>query len=137
MPYTLSDFTTAYPQFTAVDSVYPIPVGILNAYVALANACLDPARWDAYWSVGCGFFVAHYCTLYAQGMAAPGSDAATIAGAGEAKGALVSESAEDLSASYQSIITGWEEWGVWNKTLFGQQFMQIASMVGSGGMAIW
>jgi hypothetical protein len=49
----------------------PIPLGVIQLYLNLANASLvKPGRWEEQWYVGMAFFIAHYCTLYARSDAA-------------------------------------------------------------------
>lgn len=44
----------------------PIPTGVLLMYLNLAYASLVQARWQEQWFVAMGWFIAHYCTLYAR-----------------------------------------------------------------------
>jgi Protein of unknown function (DUF4054) len=119
--------------------VYPspvIPYPVLLTYINLANACLQYNRWLEAWTVGMGLFIAHYCTLWLQSQGAPGSSAGQAAAGGMARGILTSKSAGDVSAGY-TPLTGFEDWGAWNLTLFGQQFMTLANIVGFGPMYVW
>lgn len=44
----------------------PIPTGVILMYLRLAYASLVHARWQEQWFVAMGWFIAHYCTLYAK-----------------------------------------------------------------------
>lgn len=44
----------------------PLPLGVIQAYINLATASLNQALWQEQWTVAMGWFVAHYCTLYAE-----------------------------------------------------------------------
>lgn len=44
----------------------PIPAGVILMYLNLAYASLVQARWQEQWYVAMGWFIAHYCTLYAK-----------------------------------------------------------------------
>lgn len=44
----------------------PIPTGVLLMYTRLAYASLVHARWQEMWFAAMGWFIAHYCTLYAR-----------------------------------------------------------------------
>lgn len=44
----------------------PIPTGVILMYLNLAYASLVQARWQEQWYVAMGWFIAHYCTLYAK-----------------------------------------------------------------------
>lgn len=50
----------------------PLPTGVISLYVKLAYDSLVQARWQEQWYVAMGWFIAHYCTLYAR------SDASTV-----------------------------------------------------------
>jgi len=41
-----------------------------------------------------------------------GSDAKRIAALGQARGIQVSRSVGDVSSSHQSVVSGWEDWGI-------------------------
>lgn len=44
----------------------PIPAGVILMYLNLAYSSLVQARWQEQWYVAMGWFIAHYCTLYAK-----------------------------------------------------------------------
>lgn len=44
----------------------PIPIGVILMYLRLAYDSLVQARWQEEWCVAMGWFIAHYCTLYAK-----------------------------------------------------------------------
>ncbi len=44
----------------------PIPAGVVQMYTNLAAASLVQRRWQEQWGVAMGWFIAHYCTLYAR-----------------------------------------------------------------------
>jgi hypothetical protein len=118
-----------------------IPFAAMQAYIALAQASLQQARWCEEWMVAMGLFVAHYVTLY--GRTDGGSQdttgnttAAAAAAQGMATGILVAKAVGDVSASYAQL-TGFEDWGAWNLTLYGQQLMTMARVVGAGPMFLW
>lgn len=54
-------------NFTAkVYESSPIPTGVIQLYLNLAYDSLVQARWQEEWVVAMGWFIAHYCTLYAR-----------------------------------------------------------------------
>lgn len=139
-PYAMSDFLQAYPQFGANSlGVYLVPQVIVQAYINLANASLQQSRWHDYWQVAMGWFVAHFCTLYVQGMADPNGGAGAVVAAGQAKGLNTSESVGDVSVStdYNSIAQDLDGWAAWKLTVYGQQLATIGKLVGKGGMYIY
>jgi hypothetical protein len=140
--YTIADFLAVYPQFGAYAGDPPvwsgvIPEAVLQMYINLASACLSQERWCDSWQVGMALFVAHFATLYLQSTTAPGSSAAQVAQAGQAKGVLVSKAVGDVSGSYQQIVSDIDGWAAWKLTTFGQQLLTMARLIGKGGMYVW
>jgi len=65
---TVSQPATA-TQSGGVAMVYaqpPLPIAVIQLYLNLATASLQQARWQEQWFLAMGWFIAHYCTLYAQ-----------------------------------------------------------------------
>lgn len=142
--YSVSDFLTFYPQFgTLIGGTYSGPVlgglPVLTAFVTLATACLQQARWQDMWQLAMALFVAHYVTLYMQATSGvtTNSPASAIVGAGLTKEITVSKGIGQLSTSSQLITTGWEGWGQWLLTQFGIQLIQMASIVTAAPMWIY
>lgn len=138
-PYVIEDFYSMYPQFGhATDGTYVIPQLMTQLYLNLANACIKEARWHSYWQIGMGFFIAHFCTLYVQGMADPNGGAAAILKAGQLRGLETSVSVGDVSVStdYNIIANGIDGWANWMNTSYGVQLAGIGKMLGKGGICI-
>ena len=137
--YALSDFIAMYPQYGPnADGDYLVPTLILQMYTDLANACVKQVRYRSSWALCMGFFIAHFATLYLQGIASPGSSAAQVLDAGRAQGLTTSESVDGVSVStdYSTIAASLGNWAAWNLTVYGQQFATIGKMVGMGGMMV-
>lgn len=121
--------------------VYPspiVPMPVLLTYISLAQACVQYNRWLESWPIGMMLYIAHFLTLYLWSEGAPSSPPGAAASAGLARGILTSKSAGDVSAGYSQIMSsGWESWGAWNLTLYGQQFITMAKVIGFGPMYIW
>lgn len=86
-----------------------------------------------------GLFIAHFCTLYLQTAAEPGSAAAEILAAGELRGLQASKSVGGVSISYDynTALSGLDQWGGWTTTAYGAQFAALAKLYGKGGMQVW
>lgn len=140
--YTSETFLAAYPQFGAANpnGERLVPDVMIQAWVSLAHAAIQKARYREYWEAAMGLFIAHWLTLYLQGRS-PGasSSAESIVNAGLAKGVQTSKSAGDLSVSYDfSQVAGdFTGWGTYKLTIYGQQFVTIARLVSLGGMTVW
>jgi hypothetical protein len=138
-PYTLNDFYISYPQFNEdTNGNYVAPVEVQEMYLEFANACIKEARWHKSWKLAMGWFMAHFLTLYVQGMADPNSKEAGIINAGKALGLQTSKSVGDLSISidYNSLASGVNGWATWKSTKYGQQLMQVGRLVGMGMMYV-
>ena len=138
-PYELTDFYIQYPQFGPdTNSNYIVPQEVQEMYLELADACIKEARWHKSWRLAMGWFMAHFLTLYVQGMADPNSKEAGIINAGKALGLQTSKSVGDLSVSidYNSLASGVNGWATWKSTKYGQQLMQVGRLVGMGMMYV-
>ena len=140
--YGITDFLSVYPQFGSVDGqgvftgIGNLSQGALQIFVNLASASLSQDRWQDSWTFGMALFIAHYATLHLKATEGATGNARQIAQAGLAKGVQVSKSA-DLSTGYQAITAGWESWGQFNLTMYGQQLIGMAKLIGKGPMMIW
>lgn len=115
-----------------------VPQAVLQMYVNLASASLNYNRWLDQWLIGMSLFIAHFATLYLWSLPTQTNpSAAQVAQAGIAKGILVSKAVGDVSGSYQLIIGDMESWGAFNLTIFGQQLITMAKIIGIGPMYIW
>lgn len=129
--------TGATINITAISSLTSlIPQPVLQLYINLASASLSQARWLDYWQMGMALFIAHYATLYLRSEGSVGTTAQQIASSGLAVGLKVSQAAGDVSQSQEYMTTGWESWGSWNLTTYGQQLITDANIVGIGPMYI-
>lgn len=138
--FLISDFVAMYPQFGAnTNGDYIVPVEIMQMYIDLANASIQEARWRTYWKVATGWFVAHFCTLYLQGVSDPNSGAAATLKAGQTRGLVTSKSASDVSVStdYNMIAQDLDGWAAWKLTTYGQQLATVGRLIGKGGMYVY
>jgi hypothetical protein len=123
---------TAISSYTSL-----IPQPVLQLYINLASASLSQARWLDNWPMGMALFIAHYATLYLRSEGSVGTTAQQIASSGLAIGLKVSQAAGDVSQTQEYMTTGWESWGSWNLTTYGQQLITIANIVGIGTMYVY
>jgi hypothetical protein len=113
-----------------------IPFAVIQAYLALAAASLQQARWCEEWAVAMSLFISHFLTLWASTDCTGITTAAQAAAQGMASGVTVSKAVGDVSVSY-SVLQGLEGWGAWNLTKYGQQLATMARIVGSGPLFLW
>ncbi|MCL6442065.1 MAG: DUF4054 domain-containing protein [Alicyclobacillus sp.] len=136
-PYGVSDLLSFYPQFGNDSEGNPIiSTTMIQAFIDMANNCIQQARWRSAWQIAMGLFVAHFCTLYLQSQADPNSGAAAVMEAGRARGVITSESVGDVSVSTENL-SDLDGWAAWNLTVYGQQLATMARLVGKGGIYIY
>lgn len=124
-----SSFRESMPMFADTD-LYP--VAQFNFYLNMGKKLLPESRWDDLLDEGLTFFVAHYLTLYLRSM-----DAVDIGGdAGQVIGNETSKSVDGVSYSVDVSSVSLTDAGQWNQTTFGIQFLQMARMVGAGGIQL-
>lgn len=140
--YLLADFYSAYPAYgprgASPSFTYLIDPTILQMYIDLANACIQEARWHSSWKVAMGWFVAHFASLYLQGMASPTGTAAQVIAASQSRGLMSSKAVGDVSVSYDynSISQDLDGWAAWKLTIYGQQLATVGKLVGKGGQYV-
>jgi hypothetical protein len=130
-PYDSADFLAIYPQFTSV------PDAVIEAYLYVASISIMHARWFGMWKMAMGLYIAHYVTLWAQASALGAtSTVQQAAAAGLAIGITTSKAVHDVSVG-STPITGLENWGSYQLTIYGQQFATFAKAIGSGMAVIY
>jgi len=124
-----SSFRESMPMFADTD-LYP--TAQFNFYLNMGKKLLPESRWDDLLDEGLTFFVAHYLTLYLRSM-----DAVDIGGgdAGQV-GNETSKSVDGISYSMDVSSVSLTDAGQWNQTTFGIQFLQLARMIGAGGIQL-
>ncbi len=124
-----SSFRESMPMFADTD-LYP--TAQFNFYLNMGKKLLPESRWDDLLDEGLTFFVAHYLTLYLRSM-----DAVDIGGdAGHVVGNETSKSVDGVSYSVDVSSVSLADAGQWNQTTFGIQFLQLARMIGVGGVQL-
>lgn len=105
---------------------------IINKYIALATARLNPIRWQSQLDYGVELFVAHYLTLKERN-----DRVARMGGIpGEVKGPLTSRSVGEVSQSWDSSVVALDNGGFWNSSIYGIEFLQLARIFGMGAIQL-
>jgi uncharacterized protein DUF4054 len=129
---TLSNQATANDTTLTIYEAPFIPIIVVKSYVQLALASLMFQRYQAAWMICMAYFVAHYCTLFMRSESGtPNATAAQVAASGLTKGIIIHRAAGDVSAS-SKIVEGYEQWGAWGETQYGELFMTIARATNCG-----
>lgn len=111
-----------------------VPLAVIQSYLNLAYAALMWSRWRETWTLAMGWYIAHFLTLYLQSAGSPTNTAGQIAAQGLARGIRVSKAVDGVSAS--NIALDFGEWGAWALTIFGQQLITQARVIGAGAIYI-
>jgi hypothetical protein len=98
----------------------------------IANAMFDAGRWGELQGLGIELWVAHYLTLDRQSELSGASGG--IAGA--AVGMVASKSVGGASISYDIASSTERDGGHWNSTAYGRRWLNLARMVGAGGIQL-
>ena len=131
---TLTNVATANDTSLTIYKAPWAPLIVMMTYLQLALACVMQARYKQMWIMQVAYFVAHYITLYLRTEAGPNITAAQVASSGLTKGIIVHRAAGDVSAS-SKVIDGWENWGAWGETQYGELFITVAMSTCAG--PIW
>ncbi|TJZ75585.1 DUF4054 domain-containing protein [Chitiniphilus eburneus] len=122
-------FRTDFPEF-ANTSTYP--TATVDFWLSLAEKMLPPDRWCDLWGHGLELFTAHHLAL-----GAANQRAAAVGGIpGQVKGPATSKAVDKVSAGYDSGAVTLTDGGFWNLTTYGIEFLQLARMVGAGGIQL-
>lgn len=133
-PYTLSEFLEFYPQF----NMQQLSADIIGMFLGISNTTVKEARWHSLWKLGMSLYTAHYLTLYLKSTTDNDSVGGVIA-AGMPQGLLTSVSVGGVSKStdYNYMAEDFKGWGDLSLTIYGQQYVSKAKMLGKGGMGVW
>lgn len=122
-------FRQDFPEFADVTKY---PDYAVNLWLSLASTTLPADRWCDYLDIGMELFTAHNLALAAGNQAT-----AAVGGApGQVKGPLTSKAVDKVSVGYDSGAAALEDGGFFNLTTYGIQFLQLARMIGSGGIQL-
>jgi hypothetical protein len=129
---TVTQNATATDTGIGIYEAPPMPIGVIGMFTLLASACVMWGRYNDTWYFMMSLFIAHYCTLYMRTeTTSPNETSSQVASSGLTKGILIHRAAGDVSATSQ-LIAGYEQWGAWAETQYGEQFITIGRAVNCG-----
>jgi hypothetical protein len=126
---TSAEFRRRHPEF-ADQRTYREEDVLM--WLDMAAKRLRPERWADLLDHGTGLYVAHQLAATQPAQAA--SRRGGIAGQGG--GVVQSKSVDKVSVSYDTGAITVEGGGDWNATTYGRQFLQLARLVGAGGVQL-
>ena len=119
----LTAFRAAFPEFA--DAI-AFSDETITFWTGIAEKLLLPDRWADMLNHVVMLCTAHYLTIATSNTVSNGSGSGLVA----------SESAGDVSVSYDTSNTAEEGAGNWNESNYGRQFIRLARMFGSGGVQV-
>lgn len=124
---TPAAFRTAFPEF-ASETAYPD--SLVTFWLTVAGKMVSATRWGDLLDQGIQLFTAHNLVLERQAA----KSAATGAVPGGASGPVNSKTVDKVSVSYDTAAAMEPNAGHWNLTTYGQRYIRLANMFGSGGL---
>lgn len=122
-------FREHFPEFA---DLAQYPDAQVDYWLGFGVLMLRPQRWGEALSYGLELFAAHNLALWRQDM-----NAANRGGVpGLSIGAQSSKAVDKVSVSYDQNVGLVEGAGHWNLTIYGKQFIQMARMMGAGGIQL-
>lgn len=141
--YTLEMFHEDHPEFykTQTDEngltemVSLLPASMLTAFLEQTNSSVPSSRWSTLWRLAAGLYMSHFAALYLKTYQEGSVNAGQAAVLASPTGLVSSAKMGDTSVSYDNsaITEGTKEWGTWNATVYGQQLITYARLIGMGG----
>lgn len=125
-------FRQAFPHFTEQNA----PAARLRFFLALAKKQLPPERWGDLLDDGIALLTAHNLSLEAEivkdktGAGAIAAAAGPVTSESKTVGSMSKSVSRSGAAAQGTSLVGA---GNYNATIYGQQFWQLAQIVGAGG----
>ncbi len=120
---------TDFPEFSDT-TVYPDAV--IAFQISMATMLLPADRWGDMLNYGIELWVAHNLVLAAQA-----ADDVSIGNTpGEMTGPTSAKAVDKVSVGFDTQAASLTDGGYWNLTRYGVQFLQLARMMGAGGIQL-
>lgn len=123
MTVTAAQFRTDFPEFADTARYSD---GMVSFWLTYALAMLNADRWGSMLDHGVKLMLAHQCVLAAKNGKAPGGIVAP----------QTAKAVDKVSVAYDTASVQLENAGHWNGSTYGIQFLQLARMMGAGGMQL-
>ncbi|KVC45200.1 DUF4054 domain-containing protein [Burkholderia diffusa] len=125
----VSQFRQSFPEF---DDTTTYPDALVQFWMTVAVALVNPDRWGELTDLGIALVTAHHLALAVkdQKMAAVGGVP------GQVTGPQSSKAVDKVSASYDTAAVAIKDGGFWNATMYGVRYLSLAMMMGAGGMQL-
>lgn len=122
-------FRQDFPEFSDTTTY---PDGSVDFYLALGVKLLPECRWQDLLDYGLELFTAHHLVLSTRDQKAEAAGGMP----GAMTGPQSSKAVDKVSVSYDTASATLEDGGFWNLTTYGVRFLQLARMIGAGGIQL-
>ena len=122
-------FRTKFPEFPGYQTFTD---GQITMWLDIGTKMLRAEAWGDLYDHGLSLFTAHHLTLSAQNAAA--SKVGGVPGA--TTGAVSGKAVDKVSVTYDTSAGIVLNAGHWNLSTYGIQFIQLARMMGAGGVQV-
>jgi hypothetical protein len=130
-PYiTPSQFRVDFPSFADTTQ---FPDAQVQRFLDLSGVMIDTSLWGSFSTMGMELITAHFLTMQGYFLAI---NAGMPFPAGMAMGIPTSKSVSKVSVGKDIASFMVDGGGPWNYTIYGQQFMWWAMLVGTGGYEV-
>jgi hypothetical protein len=129
MTITASRLFADFPEFADIEKY---PLATIDFWIVVAGRMLAADRWGDLLDIGTELFVAHNLVLAARDQMSGANGG--LGGSGS--GVVASKTVDKVSVSYDTAAASVVGAGNWNLTTYGTRYIQLARMVGAGGVQL-
>lgn len=119
-------------NFPAFADTTRYQTGEITYFAGLAGKLLNADRWDDLIGYGTDLFVAHHLAMADMEAKQTGVGASP----GKLAGQQIAKAVDKVSASFDVANISLTDGGYWNTTSYGIRFLQLARLVGAGGVQL-
>ena len=123
-----AQFRADFPEFA---STTDYTASMLDFWASVAAELVSVSKWGNLYNQGISLFVAHNLALQRRNM-----NAASGGIPGSQTGMLASKAVGRVSVGYDNGNVALDNGGQWNLTTYGMQYLQLARMIGVGGVQL-
>ena len=128
MAFEEAEFRENFPEFTSTTIYTPAQI---EFWRSIAELRLNEERWGDLYTHGMQLFVAHNLALAASEASNVGKGVA-----GQSVGLKTNKSVGSVSVGYDTNSIMIKDAGNYNLTTYGRNLMELANIVGMGGMQL-
>jgi hypothetical protein len=125
----VSQFRQSFPEFSDQNTYSD---ALIEFWMTVAVSFANPDRWGPLTDIGIALVTAHHLALTVRDQ----KTASIGAVPGQVTGPQSSKAVDKVSASYDTGAVAIKDGGFWNATMYGIRYLNLAQMMGTGGMQL-